>query len=192
MRRIAPALLALLALAGPATAAPRNGISDPKGDWPVAGQDVISAKLSSALVNGKPVLRGELRLAEAPGAGPASYVVAFSLGCHSYAFDKSTQATGEHVALSYSDYCTPEDDDPVRVGADKEYPATVTLKGSTLVWQAPYVGHVKRGARVEGLIAWGCARVCTGFGASVEEMTTVGDLAWGEMLYVVGSDLPRR
>jgi hypothetical protein len=192
MRRIAPALLAILALAGSATAAPRSGISDPRGDWPVASQDVVSAKLSSVLVSGKPVLRGELQLAAAPDGRPATYAIGFAVGCHAYSFDKSTEATGDHVALSYTDYCTPEDDGPGRIGVDKEYPATVSVKGRTVTWLAPYVGQIKRGARVEGMSAWGCARLCTSVGIDWNDQKTVGDLAWGEMLYVVGSDLPRR
>ena len=193
MRRLAPALAAFLALAAPAGAAPGPGITDPKGDWPVASQDVLSAKLSSALAGKTPVLRAELQLAAAPDGRPATYAVGFSIGCHGYAFDHSwTAANGYQTALHHTAYCS-RSAAPPKAGPDEKLPATVTLKGSTLVFEAPYVSEIKKGVKVTYLTAWGCAYACMWVGVNWDDaQVSVGDLAYGDISYVVGSDLPRR
>jgi hypothetical protein len=197
VRRVAATALALVALAALPASAGGGGpvrFTDPKGDWKVDSQDVTGGRISSALVAGRPVLRGELTLAAAPGAttAPGSYTLAWMVGCQSYSFNYEWQPGGYTGSLLRYDYCHER---PTVSDVDETFPATVTTKGSTLVFETPYVRDIKRGARLLGLIGGACPKgACVIYGDTRvdEDMAIVGDLGFSRGTYVVGSDLPRR
>jgi hypothetical protein len=198
MRRTFLTALVLGAVLGAPTAqaAPSAQLRDKAGDWAVPSQDVLSGRLSSARVAGKPVLRGELRLAAAPAAGVVTtYHFGFGIGCHNYSFGYvwPGAAQAAQASLDYYDFCTERDG--TRQLPDKTYVATVTVRGSTIVWQAAYAGHIVRGARVAGFSAIACPVLggIAGGGTNVPNTEVwTGDVAWSQGRYVVGSDLPRK
>lgn len=198
MRRMLAMLLGgVVVLASPAMAAPSPQVTDAAGDWAVPSQDVLSARLSSLLVNHVPTLQAELTLSQAPATGVlTSYNVGFSIGCQSWMFNYSWNggATPSVASLQRWDYCAV--DAAPKTAPDQTVAATFVLRGATLVWQAPYTGTIKRGARAEypSAIACNgvlCALVVNAPGAGTREVDA-GDLAYGRTPYVIGSDLPRK
>ncbi len=192
-------LSGVVASAAPAHAAPSPQVTDPKGDWQVASQDVLSARLSSRYVGGKPSLRGELRLAAVPDV-PTTYRFNFGLGCSSYSFAYVWPGVAQGASATFErwDYCAPPAAVPEapKTTADATFPVTFAVTGTTLVWQAAYAGGIKKGVRVANF----AALACTVLGGVVAGDTTTGshevwagDIAYSaNRYYVVGSDLPRR
>lgn len=197
-RTIWTALLGgVVVLAPVALAAPSPQISDPKGDWQVASQDVVSGRLSSVLSAGKPALKGELTLAAAPAAGVESmYALNFLVGCDGYTFSYIWPgvAQGAKATLDHYSFC--QQRPATEPTADDSTPATVAVTGTTLTWQVPYTGKIVKGARAMSFSAVACSAIAAVFfGDSItgsHEVDT-GDVAYGgNQTYVVGSDLPRR
>lgn len=197
MRRVVfVAFLAGVAFAPAALAAPSPApqLLDRAGDSTVKSHDVVSGRLSSYLSGRTPRLRGELKLLEAPATGlPSNYAFSFGVGCTSYSFtyDWGGGAPDGPAQLMLRDYCTPRDatvvDEP-----DATFPATVTVKGTTLTWDAAYVKGLKRGTRIQGFSGGACPHLCVLTSMDASEPMVTGDLAWSETTYVLGSDLPRR
>jgi hypothetical protein len=181
-----------------AQAAPSPQVIDPKGDWQVASQDILSGRLSSVIADGKPALRGELTLAAAPAAGVVTtYSLSFMVGsCDGYTWHYvwGGAAPATKVSLEQVDFCHQQ---PTQVAqADHTYAASATLSGSTIVWQAPYVGMIKRGAKAGSFAALACpvfGGVSGGDTITGSHEAWTGDIAYGaNRSYVIGSDLPRR
>jgi len=129
-------------LASGALAAPKPQLTDPKGDYPVAGADIVSATLST-LPGAKGKLQIDLALAAAPTA--YSYSVNFIAGDCSFAaiyyghpaegvFSKS--GVGCRVAGSTS---LPE--------------GSFKIKGSTITFTVPLTGALKKGVTVTDITA---------------------------------------
>jgi hypothetical protein len=198
MRHLLAALLGgAVALATPALAAPSSQLGDPKGDWAVASQDVLSGRLSSVLVAGKPVLRGELTLAAPPAAGVVStYNFGFQVGCEYWSFNYIWPGTAQaaQADLEMWSYCTAPGQVP-KEQPDAKYAVTFAVAGSTLTWQAPYAGTIRKGAKAGTFAALACPVVGgVAFGNVDGKATEVwtGDIAFSQAVYVIGSDLPRR
>lgn len=179
------AALLAVALVTPAHAAPAPQVTDPKGDWAVASQDVLSARVSSVLVNRVPTLRAELTLAAAPESRlPTDFVVQFFVGCTVYDLNyDGTTAALERLTCAAT---------PVSSTA----PATVTVRGTTLVLQAPYALGLRRG-QVATYFAAAAYTVYAGVyqpGLSGDLLACTCDVAFApdKTSYVLGSDLPRR
>lgn len=194
MRRTLLAALAALALAAPAAhaAAPAPQVTDPRGDWHVPSQDVVSGRISSVLVRGAPHLRGELRLAAPPATGvPASYELTFGIGCAGYGFTYAWDGLpeGGTATLDQWDWCF----DELQPWSDPEIrlPVTFAVRGSTLTFQTPYTGGLRRGQRAKRFHIQACQRIC-GVTVAAAVGADVGDHASSNAVYVVGSDLPRR
>lgn len=195
MRRTAiVAFLAGVVFAPAALAAPSPQLYDRAGDSTMASQDIVTGRLSSFWAGKAPRLRGELRLLAAPSPGvPSNYAFLFSVGCKSYSFayDWAGGAPNGTATLDMWDDCdTPREsaEEP-----DASFPATFAVKGTTLTWDAPYAGGLKRGQRVQHFAAGACPQVCgVAFGMDPNEPMLSGDLAWTKGSYVLGSDLPRR
>ena len=198
MRRslLVTCLAGFVAIGPAALAAPSPQVADPAGDWAVKSQDFTSARLSSALIAGKPHLRGELKLVEAPAAGVVTqYGFHFSVDCLSYVFaytwpGNTAQARAD---LQRTSFCAPRE--ATSTGPDATFPVTFAVKGTTLTWEMPYGAGISRGIRVRGFAATACPGFCgITYGTSWNEQKYVwtGDVAWNANTYVVGSDLPRR
>lgn len=187
-RLLAPLVGAALLLAPSAHAAPRPQLSDPKGDWTNAAQDVLWGRLSSVRGDSGPEIQGELKLAAAPVSGTI-YRFAFLIdGCHEYSFALSLPASQDsqlglpnQPGLNHYDRCNGV------VGSEADYRARAEVKGDLIVWRAPYVGHIERGVIVRQFEALACLTLTCGMGA-----TPMGDTAVTSGYYVIGSDLPRR
>lgn len=196
-RTLLSALLAgVAAFASAAQAAPSPQVTDAKADWPVESQDVLSARLSSRLVNRKPALHGELTLAVAPSATvPTTYRFSFMRGCVYYAFVYDWKgAAGTAVATFTRQECLTGAESPVEMPKETAFPVTFTLRGTTLDFVAPYAGGIARGSR---LTAFGAMAYTVPFAAVYGDSWTgyhevwSGDVAWSDATYVAGSDLPR-
>lgn len=177
---VAAALVPSGAYGGP----PKPQLVDPRGDTVIPSHDILSARLSSFLSRGRPHLRAELTLAEAP-AVPIEHVFGFTNGCDELVFRYTwtgTAATSE-AAIDRWDYC-------YRFGQrvpDATFPVAFSVRGTTLTWQLPYAHGIKRGSELTWLFAVSCAQMtCLNFAAPVTDSARFG------RTYVVGSDLPRR
>jgi hypothetical protein len=188
--QVAPFAVAVALLVPAAQAAPAPQLTDPKGDWQTAGQDVLWGRLSSVRGDRGPEVRGELRLAAPPTVPGTVYRFAFTFDdCHEYSFayqvpgaaDSRPALNPTQPGMNYSDRC---DDVP---GPDTSYAVSAVVTGDTIVWQAPYVGHIQRGAIVRTFAGLACASATCGLG-----VVPAGDLAAATGRYVMGSDLPRR
>jgi hypothetical protein len=182
---IATAACAAL-LAAPAVAAPRAAtLNDPKGDWPVAGQDVLSARVTSVRVAGRPALVGALSLSAAPDA-PTQYSVAVAAGCDSWLLSVRGLGTDlqdariEHLACSgLAEYATRQAE-----VAD----ATAVVRGNTVEITAPYALGLRRGVKVTSMSAGAAAfftGVYVGHGVGDEGFVMSGDVAFGKASYVL-------
>lgn len=205
-RRAFLALLLTAALAAPGAEAapPAPQLRDHTGDWPVRGQDIVWARLSGVVVDGLPHLRAELRLAAPPlAAVPNNYFVRFVHGCDRLQFRAYSGPLESEVLTAEYDrlpYCYSTDDDP---GPDGSYPVTVSVRGSTVTWIAPYAHGMRRGSVLSRFDAQAFSVAgTTGVGEYDDPsmpVTTGGatvrqgdDAAAPHARYVVGSDLPRR
>jgi hypothetical protein len=203
-RRALTALLlaATLTASGAGAAPPAPQLGDPTGDWVVGGQDIVWGRLSGILVRGVPHLRAELRLAAPPPPHvPTNYFLRVVYGCKTFEFQAIVDVVDPQQAkpeLSRLPYCrlTLEDPDPTT-----DYPVTVSLRGSTVTWIAPYPAGMKRGAVLSRFSAEAFSVMgATKLGPVPVWPTTVrpievhqGDDAYAPTsVYVVGSDLPRR
>jgi hypothetical protein len=195
MRRTFAAAVALVALSGTAHSAPAPQLRDRPGDWSVASQDIVSGRVSSTRAGKKLFLRGELKLAAAPAA-PTMYRFKFVIdGCHEYGFVYIWTGSGEQsdAFLDHTDYCR------VRYAwelpGEDRYPVTFGVRGTTLTWQTPYVGAIKKGAPVDMFAGLACSSLC---GVQVRGLpvatpgVALGDEAFTDGWYRVGSDLPRK
>jgi hypothetical protein len=194
MTRPLLAALAALALAAPSThaAPPAPQVTDARGDWSLASQDVLSGRVSSLLVRGVPQLRGEIALAAQPAAGaPATYELTWGIGCAGYGFTYTWNGVpgGGSATLDQWDWCW----DELQPWSDPEirFPVTFAVRGSTLTFRTPYVGGIRRGQRAKRFHIQACTRVC-GATVGVAPSVELGDYASSNASYVVGSDLPRR
>ncbi len=178
MRR--PAVLAAIAaalLAAPAGAASPAAITDAKGDWPVASQDVVGVTVSTVPGN---ALRAVLTLATAPDA-TTQYGVGVIAGCDSWTLEaRGTEAALKHYVCGSG------------VGAATAQPdvsaATVTTKGNTVVITAPYANGLRRGLRIDGVNAAASVYFTGVFGGSSltpSVAVTSGDFAYGQVAYVL-------
>ncbi|HEV2891491.1 MAG TPA: hypothetical protein VGX28_14055 [Frankiaceae bacterium] len=188
-RLVAPLVAATLLLAPTAHAASRPQLNDPKGDWRDAAQDVLWGRLSSVRGDDGPEVQGELKLAAPPSVGGTIYRFAFTIGgCHEYSFAYEVPASEDsqlgapnQPAMNYYDRCSG------LPGSEADYRAHIEVKGDLLVWRAPYVGHLARGAIVRKFEGLACLTLTCGLG-----VTQTGDTAEAAGYYVLGSDLPRR
>jgi hypothetical protein len=173
-----------------AQAAPSPQVRDPKGDWQVASQDVLSARVSSVRVGGKPALRGELTMAAAPDV-PTTYNLYFYVGCVTYQFAYDWRVDAAHSAAKFVRSDCPTSDTDV-LPKTHDFPATVTAKGTTLTWVAPYAGGIARGTKVSGFAALVFTTpvfVDEGDSWTGSHEAYTGDIGYGTATYVVGSDL---
>jgi hypothetical protein len=202
-RRAIVALLLAAGLTAPGAGAtpPAPQLRDPAGDSVLEGQDILWARLSGVLVQGVPHLRAELRLAAPPVSGsPNNYLLSFVHGCDRLELAATVAVTESAPSARYErrPYCY---DALTDTEPDASYPATVTLRGSTLTWVAPYANGMRRGTvlshvAVQAFTLTGTGKVSplpvgpvTLRGFTVRQ----GDDAYEpEARYVVGSDLPRR
>ena len=197
MRRVAiVAFLAGVAFAPTAMAAPYPQLYDRAGDSTLPSNDIVSGRLSSFWSGTTPRLKGELRMLAAPAVGvPSNYAFMFGVGCKSYSFSYEWAGGAKDGAatLDMCDDCKPREGGVLGDEPDVSVPATFAMKGTTLTWDAPYAGGLKRGQRVETFAAGACPQVCgVAFDFDPNEPMLTGDLAWMKGRYVLGSDLPRR
>ena len=203
MRRLLVPLVLALLWSPAAHAKPlQPQILDVAGDTPIRGGDIVSGRVSSARVNGRPVLRVELRLVEAPPAGVVMhYGLQFIIGCTMYQFGYVWPGTADQGIAQIDergDMCRLVIDGrrPTTVFmADTLYDAKLTLKGSTLVWETPYVGEIKTGATAfnffaEASVGWLGGEAATVQSPAGSRAVGAGDAARRVVQkYVVGSDL---
>ena len=205
-RRALTALLAAMALLAPgAGAAPAPQLRDVTGDWALEGQDIVWGRVSGVLVGGVPHLRAELRLTGPPLADAQNHYFlsvvhrCSTLRFHMYVGHLDPEpATAQLQRLPYC-YATGEDPEP-----DASYPVTVSLKGSTVTWVAPYADGMRRGSVLSRFTA---SAFSVTDGASWDPVSDEDDpvvvvddvevqegdnAAAPNARYVVGSDLPRR
>jgi hypothetical protein len=185
-------------------AKPAAQIIDRRGDAPFAGSDILGGRVSSARAGGRPVLQVELQLAAAPPTGIVmEYNLDFIVGCTRYAFQYVwAGAADQSIARidERGDMCrmVTEGRRPTTVVmADTVYDVTLSLKGSTLVWETPYVGEIKAGATAfnffsEASVAWlGGEAAAVGSNVLPGIVVGAGDAGrrFGNRTYVIGSDL---
>jgi hypothetical protein len=187
----------VVVLAPVALAAPSPQLSDPKGDWQVSSQDVLSGRISSVLAAGRPNLVGELSLAAAPAAGVVSqYALNFLVGCDAYTFSYFWPGTTQGAKATLDHYSFCQERPVTEPLPDDSTSTTFAVKGTTLTWQLPYTGKIVKGARANGFSAVGCSAIgAVFFGDSITGLHEVdtGDVAYAtNRSYVIGSDLPRR
>jgi hypothetical protein len=173
-------------LAAPAVAAPRAAtLNDPKGDWPVASQDVLSARVTSVRVAGRPALVAALTLAAAPDA-PTQYSVAVTAGCDSWLLSVRNLGTDLEDARIEHVVCYDLADYPTRQ-TEIEH-ATATVRGTTVEITAPYTLGLKRGTKVTSLSAGASAfftGVYVGHDVGDQGFVMSGDVAFGKVSYVL-------
>jgi len=162
MRRTLLALIAVTALAVPqAEAAPKPQLTDPKGDYPVAGADIVSALFTT--VKGKLVVTVELAGSPSTPA-PFAYQLRFSTdeGCNwrgNVFYDGSS-----------SGGCS---------GTDASPPA-VKASGNKLIFTMAAKGVLKPGIELSGLA------VSTTPGGALAGAPG-GDTGTTETTYVIGN-----
>jgi len=166
MRR-APLTVAAIAmslvLAPAAEAKPRKVLTDPKGDYPAAGADVVSATFDTVK---KTKLVVTIEFAGAPSTPvPFAYQLRFTS-------DENCNWRGNYFGETFgsSGGCSTDDANP----------PTVTVKGNTLVYTMAAKGALKPGTELS-LIA-----VSSSPGGALAGAPG-GDAAATDMTYVVGS-----
>lgn len=147
MRRALLAALLPFALVTPATASGSTlVITDPAGDWAVAGQDILRATLDSdgASVAGTIELAGPREL-------PTSYYVRLADGCESWILLlRDAGLPTEHAYLSHTP-CSTLSQVPGTTAT--EHPATAAVDGTTVTITAPYAAGLAPGTRVTEVTA---------------------------------------
>lgn len=139
------AVAALVCSALPATAAPAPHVVDPRGDWPVAGQDVVAATFSTITTTRGRSLEIRLELAgpPAPDAGLYWEVGWSTPDCALSYIEYSRSAYGpgvEHAELIRQ--CKPGG------SFNNGMPATGRLEGSTLVLTTPLARRFPAGTQL--------------------------------------------
>jgi hypothetical protein len=183
MRPLLAALCAATLLAAPAHAGSRPAtVTDPKGDWAVAGQDLVRARLYSVTA-GTRALRADVELADVPVTGTT------------YAVQLGNEASCESWALVVTFYGTPEQSASLQhfpcsvtglPGSDASIAATFAVTGKTLRLTAPYGLGLRRGTR----LTYGGASAATYFlglfvGPPANQDVLTGDIAMNGIDYVL-------
>ena len=187
MRRALLAALLTAATLAPSThaAPPAPQVRDPRGDVAVTSHDILTGRLSSERRGAATLLRGDLKLAAAPALGvPNMYQISFVKGCDRFSLLYVWPGVAERATatLDYGDYCQMDSTSL----ADESTPVALEVRGTTIVWHAPFLYGLRLGDTVTHISAAACPKFCDPYAK------TFGDLAPGLGKYVVGSDLPRR
>lgn len=171
-RLLIAAVAAVLAVAAlPAQGAQRPHVVDPRGDWPVAAQDIVSATFSTVGSGRSRLLQIRLELAGPPQVDAALYweVGWRTPGCAlSYIeYSRSSYAPGDETA-ELIQQCAP--------GGKFEngLPATGRLSGSTIVLTTPLSARFPVGTVLSQPYAgsWTFALVAPGVWVSREADST--------------------
>jgi hypothetical protein len=190
MRRIA-ALAGITALltAAPALAAPRPAtLSDPKGDWAVASQDLVGVRISSVRTATGPGIRAEMTLVAAPDV-PTTYTTVIHIAgrCDGWALVAADHGTPlQQARLEY--YACPSDTSSAVPVPDDTAPATVEVRGTTVVLTAPYALGLARRQRIEGAVIAASTRFVGVFypdNSGTWQEVVSGDLGYGRVSYVL-------
>jgi hypothetical protein len=182
MRRTSLAVLAATALlAAPASAKPAATISDPKGDWSVASEDVLAARVEGVVSKSARTLTATVTLAGAPDAATTYYVAVTDGVCNSWEFSVRGLGTAAQSAVLTRYACG---DATNTLGTS--VPATATVKGSTVGLSAPYALGLKRGTNVAALLAAASVHyVAFGVGMDADQRFVDGDWAGANTRYVL-------
>ncbi|HUR13419.1 MAG TPA: hypothetical protein VM097_02880 [Mycobacteriales bacterium] len=133
-RIVAVAAVALILTALPVQGMPRPHVVDPRGDWPVAAQDIVSATFATVGKGRVRALQITLELAGPPQVDAALYweVGWRTPGCAlSYIeYSRSSYAPGDETA-ELIQQCVPGG------RFESGFPATGRLTGSTIVMTTP-------------------------------------------------------
>ena len=172
---IAPAALLVALTAAPSSAKKVPLIEDPKGDYPVAAADIVSADMTTA-TKGKGSLVITLNLAAAPSTStPYSYWVGFVVGdCNFLAALYNHPLEGVFTTSGVG--CTQPGETSLPEG-------NVKVSGSTITWTVPLTGDLKKGATATDITA-GTAPTGMISGGVVEAL---GDAAATDKSYKIGS-----
>jgi hypothetical protein len=183
MRRTSLAVLAVTALlAAPASAKPAATISDPKGDWGVASEDVLAARLEGVVGTSGRTVTATVTLAGAPDAATTYYVAAIDGVCNSWEFSVYGLGTAAQAAVLTRYSCQDAATDVLGTSV----PATATVKGNTVGLTAPYALGLKRGTKVAALVAAAAVHyVAFGVGMDADLRFVDGDWAQGGSRYVL-------
>lgn len=165
MRRSAAfvALVVGVAVGSPAGAAPKPQLVDPKGDYPVAGADLVSALF---VTQKKSKLVVAVEFADVPnGQVPFAYQLRFTT-------DDGCNWRGNYFGETFgsSGGCA----------ADDSSPPSVTVKGKTIVFTMAAKGKLKPGTELSGIaVSSTPGGVLSGAGG--------GDSGETDTTYVIGS-----
>jgi hypothetical protein len=182
-RTVLTALCATALLAAPAHAAPRPAVlRDAKGDWSVAGQDLLAARISGVRVNGVRAVRAEVDLADVPTTGSTYGVLVETEACGSWGLVVSLYGTAEANA-SFQHFPCPATGIE---GSDASMPATFSVTGKTLTITAPYGLGLGRGARlVYGIMTAATYYAGLFVGPPVDKGANTGDIGGNGVAYVL-------
>jgi hypothetical protein len=177
MRRVLLALLPF-ALVTPATASDNTvTITDPAGDWVVAGQDVLRVTVGSdgTSVTGRVELAG-------PRTLPTSYYVTLSDDCEHWGLVlRDAGLPTQRAYLSHTPCYTLGQ---VPGTTLTEHPATASLDGTTVTITAPYAAGLAPGTQVTEVSASASVSyrgVCT----TPPDCVGTGDIAAGVVSYTL-------
>jgi hypothetical protein len=152
-RDLACAAVALAALATPSPAASRPFVADPRGDWPVPSQDIVSGTIATDRA-GRVVVG--MRLAAPLAQLPGNYQAVFYHGeCGALVARLEWHGTAlPHTsALDVTTWCgsplTPYAEDP-RPQVHSTLPAAVAIAGDTVTWTLPAIPELAKGT----LLKW--------------------------------------
>jgi hypothetical protein len=186
MRRtsLLPLLLPLL-LAAPATAKPAAAtIKDPKGDWAVASEDVLAARLEGLVAKGAKTLHATVTLAAAPDAATTYYVAFVDGVCNSW--ELSVQGLGTQAQRAVLTRYTCGDSTDAASVVGESVAVTAVAHGTTVEFSAPYALGLRHGTKVDGLLAAAAVRYASwGVGMDSDTFYTDGDIARGNSSYVL-------
>lgn len=180
-RTVLAAALAAAALLAPSASA-ANGpavLGDPKGDWPVASSDMLSARVEGVVSGAKRSVRATMMLAAAPDA-PTEYQVSFGDACDSWDLAVRGIGTAAETATFTHYVC-----DSTQAAGTTD--AAVKVTGSKIELTAPYLFGLRRGIKVTGIAAAASVKF---FAVGVDmgdpnEWIVDGDLAVGNASYVL-------
>ncbi|HEV2890287.1 MAG TPA: hypothetical protein VGX28_07895 [Frankiaceae bacterium] len=173
-RPVLVSVLAALALAAPASAAPPQ-VTDPAGDWVVPSQDVLGVRIERATVDGRPAVRTVLTLAAAPDPA-GTYYTFVSLGCDQWTLGNRWYAHPEpFLVRGRCDTATPE--------LPVFEPATMAISGNELAFIAVLPAGT-RDRRVDGI--GGHTSVGSPAGVMVNGVLVMnGDVAGGRVRHTL-------
>ncbi|HVE62932.1 MAG TPA: hypothetical protein VNB94_03930 [Mycobacteriales bacterium] len=168
MRRVAltAVLLSGALFASHASAAPTPQVTDPKGDYPVAGADIVSLTLSTVK---KKTLVIALEL-----AGPASPATPIP-----YAYQINFMAGSCDWRVNY--FGANDEVSGGCRGDNSSAPSGVKINGNTLTFSVPTKGAFKLGTKITAFAIYSApGGVLSGSGPGA-----AGDTATGDATYVV-------